>query len=101
MTLFNPTQINLFMNKKKSLMNFSVKSLFILALVTVGFTSCNDDTENDNLNEQDARISVRLTDAPGDYEAVYVDVQDVRIKMDAESDPDEDEIGRASCRERV
>jgi hypothetical protein len=83
--------MNLFMNKKKSLMNFSVKSLFLLALVTVGFTSCSDDAEKDNLNEQDARISVRLTDAPGDYEAVYVDVQDVRIKMDADSNPDEDD----------
>lgn len=43
----------------------------------VGFASCSDD---DKPTEGNARMSVKLTDAPGDYDAVYVDVRDVVIK---------------------
>lgn len=43
-------------------------------------TSCSDD---DNKDEQTAKVLVRLTDAPGDYEAVNIDVQDVLINRDA------------------
>lgn len=48
-----------------------------LALVTVFFTACSSD---DNSDGQTSRIMVSLTDAPGDYDHVYVDVQDVVIK---------------------
>src|SRR5690606_28469334 len=48
-------------------------------------TSCIDDDDD---NKQTARVSVKLTDAPGDYEAVNIDVQDVQIKRE-----DSDEEG--------
>ena len=32
-----------------------------------------------------ARLQVSLTDAPGDYEAVYIDVQDVKINLTSDS----------------
>lgn len=58
------------------LRNFKI---FALAVLTAtGFTSCSDD--NDSNQEGTARMSVRLVDAPGDYEAVFVDVQDVVVK---------------------
>ncbi|WP_247716495.1 DUF4382 domain-containing protein [Sinomicrobium weinanense] len=44
-------------------------------------SSCSSDDNNNS--EQTAKISVRLTDAPGDYEAVYIDVQDVLVNRDA------------------
>lgn len=49
-----------------------------IALLTVFFTSCSND--DDNNQEQSSRIMVSLTDAPGDYDNVYVDVQDVVVK---------------------
>ena len=56
-------------------------------LVATGFlVSCevNDSTVNDT-----GRLTVQLTDAPGNYEAVYVDIQKVRIiRADAEATDD-------------
>lgn len=54
---------------------FLFKALAILLLATLG-VSCSD---NDDTRSSSARLTVRLTDAPGDYDAVYVDVQDVMI----------------------
>lgn len=51
--------------------------LSILAILFIAFAACSDDDKNEN---QTSRMMVHLTDAPGDYDAVYVDVQDVLIK---------------------
>ncbi len=59
-----------------------MKSLFKLSLITllfIGFASCSDDDSGNN-NEGNAKLAIRLTDAPGDYEKVFIDVQEVEIK---------------------
>ena len=65
-----------------------LKLIVPLLLVTLLF-SCNDN-ESTLINQGDATITVRLVDAPGDYEAVNVEIVDVMIKMDDDS---EDENG--------
>lgn len=56
----------------------------LLALVTVTmFISCSDD---DSTSDQNARVKISMTDAPGDYDAVFVQVTDVMIKADASTD---------------
>ena len=58
------------------------KHLLILSAIiifTTVFTSC---TNNDN--EKNSRISIRLVDNPGDFDKVYVDVQDVLVKKEGE-----------------
>ncbi|MFD1094635.1 DUF4382 domain-containing protein [Salegentibacter chungangensis] len=67
---------------KKSLKNFSLKSLLLLAVVAVGMVSCSDD-ENNPESEGKANLRVSMTDAPGDYDAVFVEVVDVMIQTDA------------------
>lgn len=56
-----------------------MKNLLSVALLslTVALFSCSDD------NEQ-ARLSIRLTDAPGDYQEVLIDVQEVQINLTAD-----------------
>ena len=55
-----------------------VISALILPLFTLTvFNSC----EKDNNNDGTARLQVYLTDDPGDYEAVYIDVRDVQINV--------------------
>src|SRR5688572_17152864 len=50
----------------------------LIALVTsIAFFSCQ---KNEN-GEGTARLQVYLTDDPGDYEAVYIDVKDVMINL--------------------
>lgn len=56
----------------------------MLAFVAVTmFISCSDD---DSTSDQNARVKISMTDAPGDYEKVLIDVIDVKIKADAEAD---------------
>ena len=68
-------------------LNFRKFTGFLMAAIALTtFASCSDDdTQNDN----NARIVVHMTDAPGDYDHVYVDVQDVMIKADASTSNDE------------
>ncbi|SDK82942.1 protein of unknown function [Salinimicrobium catena] len=56
--------------------------LFVFAATLI---SCSDD-EDDSMNtEGTAQVAVKLTDAPGDYEEVWVEVEDVMVKMEAET----------------
>lgn len=55
----------------------NLMKLSILAILFLAFAACSDDDKNE---DQTSRMMVHLTDAPGDYDAVYVDVQDVVIK---------------------
>jgi len=55
------------------------KNLFfaLAAVVAISLTSCKD-------REGTARLQVRLTDAPGDYEAVNVDIRGIQINSGSE-----------------
>lgn len=60
--------------------------LFILAIACMAFlfsqTSCS---KNENSNDKKARLQIRLTDDPGNYEAVLIDVQDIQINVTGDS----------------
>ncbi|WP_424492646.1 DUF4382 domain-containing protein [Salinimicrobium sp. GXAS 041] len=58
---------------------------FFLSLLAVG---CSED-DNSGRNEETSRITVELTDAPGDYEEVWVEVEDVMVKREASDDGEE------------
>lgn len=62
--------------------------LFVFAATLI---SCSDD-EDDSLNNSEgtAQVAVKLTDAPGDYEKVLVEVEDVLIKMETEATTETD-----------
>ncbi len=59
-------------------MKLMLRKFGILLLAVIGFAACSDDNGNDT--EGTARMSVKMVDDPGDYDAVYVDVQDVVVK---------------------
>jgi hypothetical protein len=59
-------------------MRYLVK-VTLLILLIFGFTACDKDDEANNA-QATSRMSVKLVDAPGDYDAVYIDVRDVVIK---------------------
>jgi len=57
----------------------------LLAFVAVTmFISCSDDDSPSS--DQNARVKISMTDAPGDYDKVFIDVLDVKIKADAAAD---------------
>lgn len=62
-------------------LNFKKLTSFLLAAIAVTtFYSCSEENDRD---ANSARLSVYMTDAPGDFDAVFVDVVDVQIKAEA------------------
>lgn len=68
--------------KKQNMRRTVVASVFILAFVSaIVFIACKKDSNSDGT----ARLQVYLTDDPGDYEAVYIDVKDIQINVTGDS----------------
>jgi len=61
-----------------------LKLLLPILLLAIVFSCTNSD--NNGLDKSSPKISVRLVDAPGDFKAVNVEIVDVMIKMDDNSD---------------
>ena len=55
---------------------WTMRKLWLVFVAALGLAACGSD-------EQTARLEIRLTDAPGDYEAVYVDIQGVEINAES------------------
>ena len=68
--------------KKQNMRTRLIISALILSLVSL--TVLNSCKKNSN-NDGNARLQVYLTDDPGDYEAVYIDVKDVQINVTGDS----------------
>lgn len=67
-------------------MNITKKiQILLLSIITMGFMSCNDN-ESNSTTDGTSSISVKLMDAPGDYDHVYIDVVDVMVKLNNDSD---------------
>lgn len=54
----------------------------MIALVSIFFAAC--EKENNNNNNGTAKVSIHLTDSPGNYDEVNIDVQKVEIHSDQE-----------------
>lgn len=79
--LYEPKPI-IFMKTLKQL------KLVLITILTITFFNCSDDDSNNIPNQGTSSISVKLMDRPGDYDHVYVDVVDVRVKVNDASDDD-------------
>lgn len=80
---------------KMSFKSLKFKSFILAGLLAVGLVSCSDDDAAED-GEGTAQLSVSMTDAPGDYEQVLIDVQDVMIQTAAEGDAEADADGWVS-----
>ncbi|HEX8562345.1 MAG TPA: DUF4382 domain-containing protein [Flavobacterium sp.] len=65
----------------KSIKKMLLCGLGIATMATIG--SCSDEDTNKDFAGGTSRMTVRMTDAPGDYDEVNVEVLDVMIKGDA------------------
>ena len=66
---------------------FRLQVLGIFTLVLMSFSlfiSC-DENDDQNNNQETSRLMVKMTDAPGDYDEVNVEVLDVMIKGNSDS----------------
>ena len=66
-----------------------IKQIALLAIISITFFSCGDDDSTSTTDEGTSKISIKLMDAPGDYDHVYVDIQDVMVKVNDASDDDD------------
>jgi hypothetical protein len=60
---------------KKGLIYF-IAGIFAIMAASMLFIACSDSNQN-------ARLEVRLTDAPGDYDAVNIDIQGVQVQSNS------------------
>ena len=60
-------------------------SFFVIPFVSLLLSGC----DNNGDVGQTSRVTVRMTDLPGDYDAVNIDVQDVLIKASSDSNDSE------------
>jgi hypothetical protein len=68
---------------------FKLQTLGIFALVLMSLTLFNcDDNDNQNQNPETSRLMVKMSDAPGDYDEVNIEVLDVMIKGNSDSGDD-------------
>ncbi|MBJ7880917.1 DUF4382 domain-containing protein [Gelidibacter salicanalis] len=65
-----------------------LKKASLLALITFFSFGCSDD-DAANDAEGNAKVSIKLMDAPGDYEHVYIDIVDVMVKVNDNGDGEE------------
>ncbi|PKQ45013.1 DUF4382 domain-containing protein [Confluentibacter flavum] len=79
---------------------FMKLKLVVLSLLLITFFSCDKESGN-SPNASDPTISVRLVDSPGDFKAVNVEVVDVMIKMDDDSDDESGWISLEAQNETV
>ena len=65
--------------------NFLKAAVAVLA-TTFLFAACKKDSDDNNVNVQPsdntASVNFHLTDAPADYDAVYIDIQEVEVTME-------------------
>jgi len=66
---------------KKVTLNFRI--FLLTTLLCLFITSCSNN--DDNGSAQTSKVSVRMTDAPGDYDEVNVEVLDVKIKSSSDT----------------
>lgn len=69
--------------KKKGLFKKTILGTVLLA--TAGamlFSSCTKDSSNQNNSNTTAKVTMRLTDAPADYDAVNIDIQKVEVTVE-------------------
>ncbi|SET89813.1 DUF4382 domain-containing protein [Hymenobacter actinosclerus] len=67
-------------------MQFHRTLLYTLVAAPLALVSCNNDKADDALAS--STLEVRLTDAPGDFRAVVLDVQKIEIHLKEEGNPD-------------
>lgn len=65
---------------------FQALGIFTMALMSLSFFSCNDTDDQNNAGT--SRLMVKMTDAPGDYDEVNIEVLDVMIKGSTDSGDD-------------
>jgi hypothetical protein len=66
--------------------------IFILSVLVITLFNCSDNDNNESI-QGTSQISVKLMDRPGEYDNVFVEVVDVRIKV---NDSGNDESGWVS-----
>ena len=65
-------------------MNRNIKILISVIVTVISLSACEKDSMQSSSNK--TNLAIHLTDAPADYEAVLIDVQDVMINRSGEDE---------------
>nr|WP_321234756.1 DUF4382 domain-containing protein [uncultured Psychroserpens sp.] len=68
--------------------SIKIKALLFSTLFLLTIFSCSDDENTSPSAQGTSKLTVKLVDNPGDYDHVYIDVVDVMVKVNDESEDD-------------
>ncbi|MCK8480260.1 DUF4382 domain-containing protein [Psychroserpens algicola] len=63
------------------------KTFLFIAFFSLTALSCSDD-DSSSITQGSSKLTIKLVDNPGDYDHVYVDVVDVMVKVNDDTDDD-------------
>ena len=69
-----------------------LRLLLSMVFVVLLLVNCSEETASNTI-QGNSKISIKLMDAPGDFEHVYIDVVDVLVKFDDEGEDEDSENG--------
>ena len=82
----------------KNLKKLSQRILMAFAVLFVAASCSDDDNNGSEVPSSDmAKVTVKLVDAPGDYEKVNVDIQDVMINRTDDEEGGWETIGEINA----
>lgn len=62
-----------------------IRNLVLMLCAATFFVSCQTENTDENINPNKARLQVLLTDDPGNYQEVIIDVREIKINMSSDS----------------
>lgn len=63
----------------------TVKLIMMVLSGIMALSGCKKDNDNEgSANSQTSQVDVMLTDAPGDYEKVYIDIQEINVNIEGQ-----------------
>ena len=70
----------LYKNRSQDMKTLNSLKLILISFLTITFLACNEDSNETIEQLENPRITVKLVDAPGDFDSVFIDVVDLMVK---------------------
>jgi hypothetical protein len=78
-------------------MKRTVPTLIALVVATSAFFACSKSKSSEDASGNRARMQIYLTDDPGNYDAVFIDVQDVRVNYSSDTASGWESLGNVNA----
>jgi hypothetical protein len=75
------------MKTKVFKISITIVACYIMMGIMISYISCKKDSDSEGGISNDGYVQMEMTDAPGDYKNVYVDIKSVEVHLSDTSNP--------------